>query len=209
MNTNLKGNIALTKVISDLTEKGFEVFFPLSEHSTVDLVALVDKQPIKLQIKYSSNGIFRKYTIRHGSDGKRYEKFYGIDDFDFYAGYLPTVDKVIYVPLEMGGHEVRSELPDQQASFYWYEDFLTFKVVHNRRKTSEFKKLSFKPRKHLSKMPDKLILEKLVWKKTKEEIAIIYGVSGSIVSRWCKVNDIKCPDRGYWIRGVPKLALTE
>ncbi len=41
-------------------------------------------------------------------------------------------------------------------------------------------------------------LRKLIWEIPSEEIAKLYGVSGTTVKKWCKIYDIDKPHRGYW-----------
>ena len=55
MTTNDKGNIGLAKTISDLTEKGFQVFLPLTDTSIIDMIISSKSLVIKkLQVKYIS-----------------------------------------------------------------------------------------------------------------------------------------------------------
>ena len=44
--TKDKGDLGLTKIISDLTEKEFKVLLPISEHLPFDLVEYVDEEKI-------------------------------------------------------------------------------------------------------------------------------------------------------------------
>ncbi|TFG19560.1 MAG: hypothetical protein EU533_06675 [Promethearchaeota archaeon] len=43
-------------------------------------------------------------------------------------------------------------------------------------------------------------LANLVWKIPKTKIAEIYGVSDSLIGKYCRKWKIKSPSRGYWVR---------
>src|SRR5690606_4549697 len=119
MNTNDKGNIAVAKVIADLVVKGWHVFTPVTEHGVVDLIAYKD-EVIRLQIKYSASGIVKNESTRYTSKGSVRTK-YSVNDFDYYGVYLPNIDKVIYIPSELGGINIRTTLPEGKHEYYWYE----------------------------------------------------------------------------------------
>ena len=46
--------------------------------------------------------------------------------------------------------------------------------------------------------PTKEQLEKLVWEKPTQQLAIEFGVSDVAVAKWCKNLGISKPPRGYW-----------
>lgn len=48
--------------------------------------------------------------------------------------------------------------------------------------------------------PDKAELSRLVWEKPTTQVARIFGVSDTAVSKRCKLLGIQKPPRGYWSR---------
>ena len=100
--TKDKGDLGLVKAISDLTEKGFSILTPISEHLPFDFVAY-DSDSTKLyrvQAKYSSirNGQIQvrlktSYNSRKGCVSTRYE----IGSFDVLSVYCPETNSVYYI----------------------------------------------------------------------------------------------------------------
>lgn len=130
MNTNRKGDIAISKVIADLTTKEYDVFVPISEHCTVDLLSHKDGSIIRFQVKYSKNGRFSDYSM--GRNKKI--TFYREDQFDYYAIYLSEIDTVVYCPSNLGKIYLRYKKPKRNISCWWYEDFLEMKKSHSKTK---------------------------------------------------------------------------
>ncbi|MBI4335731.1 MAG: hypothetical protein HY589_03645 [Candidatus Omnitrophica bacterium] len=92
----------MTKVIGDLTLKGYVPCIPLSEHQAYDIIAIGKTgEAFKIQVKYAtlkSNGTvevrFRtSWADKNGTHIRHYSK----KDFDYYAIYCPEKDKVLYV----------------------------------------------------------------------------------------------------------------
>lgn len=200
--TKTKGDIAVSKAIADLIEKGYGVFTPLTEHLPFDLIAYKDGKLYKIQAKY---GVARNITTWASKQGN-HRKFYKDGDFDYYAVYLPDKNLVVYPALKFGGHLIRTEpLEKSSASYYWYEDFLDF--------TDEAKKRNFKDfgiDLALSKAftdnignkkverPSSEELKTLLWSMPTIKIAQKFGVSDKAISKWAKYYNIKKPPRGYW-----------
>ena len=108
MTTNDKGNIGLAKVISDFTEKLYQVFLPLTDTSIIDLI-IVNKELVskKIQIKYLSLSKIGSLLIQCESviNGKRilndFSKIDGIaiycsDNKQIYYYYIPEIRD--YIP---------------------------------------------------------------------------------------------------------------
>ena len=88
MNTNVKGTLGIAHVIVDLVEKGYEVFTPLSEHSTVDLIAYKDYEAKRIQVKYREPYRNKVEVPMHTVvNGKRH--FYDKKEIDWFAVYCP------------------------------------------------------------------------------------------------------------------------
>lgn len=100
MNTNEKGVKGLTKVIDDLIDRGYEIFLPFGDYSSVDLIAVKGSKTVRLQVKYRS-------VNRKGWEGLIHIPFYNVvnskevaidmDLIDGWAVYVPDVDKVLYI----------------------------------------------------------------------------------------------------------------
>ncbi len=204
MDTNVKGQLGQTKVIVDLIEKGFEIFIPYCNDGVVDLIAIKDNVTYRLQCKYMDTlRAIGNCIQNHGNNRK-----YGVNDFDYYAIYLPNLDRVIYPSILFAGLTIRTELPVvQSADFYWWEDFVNFTDFAERHKISEWGlKSKYIPQLKSRKVerPSKEVLEKLVWEKPTTKIGLDFGVTDKAVEKWCKLYNIDKPSRGYWLKNTPK-----
>lgn len=61
MNTQTKGVIGISHAIADLTDKGYNVSIPISEHSHFDLIASKENIHKAIQVKY--RGLRKNGTI--------------------------------------------------------------------------------------------------------------------------------------------------
>lgn len=121
-----KGDIAVAKTIADLTVKGYSVFVPVvTEHLPFDLIAYKDCKSSRIQTKYCSDGKIKNKTSWADKNGT-HSKYYAKTDFDYYALYLPEIDKVVYPSISFGGASIRITVPNAANPFYWWEDFLSF-----------------------------------------------------------------------------------
>jgi hypothetical protein len=201
-----KGDLGVAKVIVDLIEKGYIPFRPVvCESLPFDLVAYKDGNFIRIQSKYTSNGTAAAFTAWADSSGTHI-KHYGENDFDYFALYLPQVDKVIYPSIKFRGAKFRtSPLENSAAKFYWWEDFINF--------TDNAEKKSYKDfgienpcagKEHLNQRkvirPIKNDLLKMIWEKPTTELSKEFGVSDKAIERWTKSYKIPKPPRGYWMK---------
>jgi hypothetical protein len=132
--TKVKADIAVAKVIADLTLKDCVPCIPLSEHQAYDLLAVRDNGRIeKIQVKYAKlkgNGTvevrFRtSWADRHGTHLKHYSE----DDFNYYAIYCEKKDIVLYIPNKKRCPKViRFDKPKNNQSKFiqWFENYLSF-----------------------------------------------------------------------------------
>jgi len=101
MKTTLKGSLGLVHIMTDLTEKGYEVFTPLSEHSTVDLIAYKDYKCERIQVKYREPYRNRvevpMHTVQNGKKAP-----YDTKEIDLFAVYCPSWG-IKYVPPKEDG----------------------------------------------------------------------------------------------------------
>lgn len=120
--TKEKGDIAVTKIISDLTEKGYDICLPISEHLPFDLIAYKDHISHRIQCKYAVDGAIAPKTSWSDKNGY-HEKKYNLCDFDYFAIYLPEIKICVYPSSIYMGKKITTKLPNSAKPFYWYEDF--------------------------------------------------------------------------------------
>lgn len=117
--TKAKGDIAAAKAILDLVDKGYSVLTPVvSEHLRFDLVAYKDGRFYRIQVKYAAKNGIKDHTI-YSDRGGWHENKYEPDDFDFYAVYLPSIDRVVYPSIKFGGCYISTKVPNSPTPFYW------------------------------------------------------------------------------------------
>lgn len=129
--TKNKGDIGLTKVIADLTEKGYFVSLPISEHLPYDLIIDDGECLKKLQSKYRKSGIVNNKTYYSTKNGLFVNAYNG-NDFDVYGIYIPSVDKCVYVPNfseKRVSITIRFNLPKSNIPFHWWEDFKNPNII--------------------------------------------------------------------------------
>jgi len=192
-----KGDLAVTKVMLDLQQKGYGIFIPVGEQWAFDLIAYKETENkfIRLQVKYL--GSYKKEL-----KGK---KKYSDNAFDYYAGYIPDLNIIIYPSIKFKGHCIVTQIPNSSNAFYWYEDFLNFTDEANPKTCKELgikttrintEENNLKRRKVVR--PTKEELERMVWEKPCSQIAQQFGVSDNAVAKWCKSYGIVKPSVGYW-----------
>ena len=201
MNTNDKGSIGLTATLASLAKLGYTAFLPVSEHSIVDVIAYKDDVIIRLQVKYSVGGMIKNYSVYTKKTGV-VKKEYDGNDFDYYAIYIPEVDKVCYVPIGLGGRFIRwkaEQLTTNNQDVLWFEDYLGIQPTHITRKTSSLTTLIKRIRPDRRKpRPPKEELEKLLLELPATEIAPRYNVSDRAIGKWAKEYGIITKPRGFW-----------
>lgn len=193
--TKTKGDIGLTKVIADLTEKGYDVFAPIGgEHLPYDLIINANNKLLKIQVKYRVGPVI---PIK-----------YKQTDFDYFAIYNPEHNIVIYPHISYMGKRINFKIPTAAHPFYWYDDFLNLTEFGIKQKT--YKDFGYELTKSISKTekskylkiikPSKEELNKLIWEKEIIEIAEDFGVSEKAIKKWCKDYEIEKPKRGHWMK---------
>lgn len=231
IDSKLKGDIAVTKVISDLTEKNYIVFRPIvAEHIPYDLIVEVEEKFYKLQVKYmcSERPISEK-TVSSNSQGYKVKK-YKETDFDFYALYYPEHKTILYPAFCFRGKTIRFSMPKNGQGSYFYEDFLGFTTVAQKRfvdlkqelKPKKSKIIEIKnnickkcetpicnnaeycihcwPRKQKIQWPSKEDLKKLVWEIPMSKLSIKLGVSNKSIVKRCLKLEIDTPPQGWFLR---------
>lgn len=195
--TKIKGDIGLTKIIADLTLKGFQIFLPISEQKDFDLIAFKDGETYRIQCKYSSIGFLQAKKDWKGADGKSKTRKYPDDAFDFYALYLPDIDRCVYPSIDFRGCRIASVIPNSSTPFYWWEDFLNFTTKAKKRNWKEFGielkptqtqkvKAAHKRKRKIKNRPSKKELKRLLETNSMRAVGKMFGVSDNGVRKWLK-----------------------
>jgi len=197
--TKDKGDLAVAKVIADLTEKGYFIYLPISEHGRADLIAESENGLYKIQVKYSSNGTLPSCTSWCDKNGN-HKNPYKEGDFDYYGLYLPKINKIVYAPFSYAGKCIKFKKPKYSNYYYWYEDFLELGNSPQKRKIDgsgyDYEKNGEKLKK--ISWPTKEELQKLVLEKPTVVLSKELGVSDSAIGKKCRLLGINKPPRGYW-----------
>ena len=101
LSVNSKGTLGLSKVISDLVSKGYEVFTPFSDHAPVDIIVCDENFiPKRIQVKYRKVEPGYKINIPRHSVVNQRKVGINLDFIDGWAVYNPESDKVYYISKE-------------------------------------------------------------------------------------------------------------
>jgi hypothetical protein len=96
-----KGNIGQSATIKEIHKLGLNVFVELGDNSKVDLIVEKNGKLVTIQVKYSTE--FEDRVVlplrKAGPNGYRYS--YTENDVDVFSVYLPSADKVIFVPSKL------------------------------------------------------------------------------------------------------------
>lgn len=196
--TKNKGDLGVAKVIADLSEKGFDILTPLiTEHLPFEYK---EQTFLRFQVKYRLKGDVPKKTTWNDKNGT-HSTNYNINDFDYFAIYLPSVNKVCYPSIKFKGIKLTTKIPNSPTPFYWYEDFLNL-TDHAVKKTyKDFNSKISRPSKpHItSEAPSKEKLIELLYSKPMNQLAKDFSVSDKTIANWAKKYNIKIPKVGYWL----------
>ena len=96
-----KGNLGFSATLKELHKLGYNVFTEIGDNSRIDLIVEVENKLIKLQVKYATetNGKVTLKLQKSGPNGYRYT--YTTLDIDIFSVYIPSIDKVIFVPAKL------------------------------------------------------------------------------------------------------------
>lgn len=98
-NPNQKGTLGEIAVCLDLTKLGYEVFFPLSNHSKVDLIVIDENfQTYKIQVKATNSidGVIEIYSVKNCLNPK-YNSKYQENQIDIFAVYVINKEIIFYI----------------------------------------------------------------------------------------------------------------
>lgn len=94
----IKGNIAETAVIHYLAKLGLPVFKEIGDSVGVDVITIVNKKPITIQVKYgelNNNNSVSLSLRKTGPNG--YVYYYQQDDFNLFALYVANTEQIIWI----------------------------------------------------------------------------------------------------------------
>ena len=96
LHSKIKGSIGELAVAKKLMEMGYSVFKELGDNSRVDLICLIEKVPIKIQVKsvIEKNNIV---AIKTTKNGPNYSFRYETNDVDCFAIYVLNHDIIFFV----------------------------------------------------------------------------------------------------------------
>lgn len=201
--TKHKGDIGLTKIIADLTEKGYYVSLPINEHAAYDLIVDIDGGLKRVQVKFRgkrSGGksvSFGCKTTHVGSNGKSVNKHYSKDDFELYGIYSSNLKLCYYIPnIGQNTISITEEPTNSYTKIYWYEDFLNPEIttLPEKRNPSSFDnfnpvQLQYNLKHYHLKVENRPNFETL--QKEIDELGFVgtgkkYGVSDNAIRKWLK-----------------------
>ncbi len=127
------GTIGVLRVAAKLMSEGYSVFAELGDLSRVDLIVLVDHQPIKIQVK-TRNLKDGRIIVDSRKSGPGYRYRYTKNDIDIFAIYVPKEDIILFVDVAQilqakstFAIRVRNSKNNQKKFVHWYQDLLEFK----------------------------------------------------------------------------------
>ena len=114
MNSSQLGNIGEIKTISKLIENQIPVFTPVGDGNTVDLIAIINGQCVKIQVKTTEkiHDTLMTWNVarQEGFHGNRAK--YNEGDIDYFALYCLESDILCFVPyceIGLSAYSIRSE----------------------------------------------------------------------------------------------------
>lgn len=120
MNTKIAGDVAELAVAMDLRRQGHKVAFPFGENWDADLIAEVDGNLQRVQVKHTrSDGVtveVRCYTQTIVGGRRRSARTYAADRVDWLAVYDATTGGCIYLPSRVFGGRTRLHVRYQPSS---------------------------------------------------------------------------------------------
>jgi PD-(D/E)XK endonuclease len=106
--TKTKGDLAVAHAYTDMTEQGYLVLWPTTEHAPFDLVAYRDKRFVRVQVKYrvaTSTGVIHVKLSSIWTDKAQLHRVpMDKDEVDVVCVYCPTTGHCYYFcPGDYGG----------------------------------------------------------------------------------------------------------
>lgn len=135
--TKDKGDLGVAKVHADLVSQGFTVLFPATEHAAFDLVAYLDGEFYRLQVKYRSarsGAVLVKFRSmwadRNGTHTTPMDK----SAIDVVCIYCPDTDQCYYVRPDAHGASVTLRIaPSKNGQHQGVLEAAAFRYVPRQR----------------------------------------------------------------------------
>lgn len=129
MDSKIKGEIGNHKIIADFLEKGYNVYIPVGDNSSVDLIIEKNNKILKIQCKYKNmnkKGVLRIKVHGSNQNGKK-TRNYIKDKIDYIVIYCPELNKIYYVPFSFfkkytDMFVLRVKKPKNKVNFIIYAD---------------------------------------------------------------------------------------
>lgn len=126
------GDIAETKVLSELIERGYAVSIPYGDNQRYDLIADDNGQMYRVQVKSGAmeDGCVRfecKTAYTDHNDNRKY-KSYDSSEIDAYAVWSSEQSQVYWIPVNEAGSSamrlrVEDDLERYTSQTNWAEDY--------------------------------------------------------------------------------------
>lgn len=127
------GAIGVLRVAAKLMSEGYSVFAELGDLSRVDLIVLVEHQPVKIQVKTRTLKDGR-ITVDSRKSGPGYLYRYTLQDVDVFAIYVPQEQLILFVNVAQilnakstFAIRVGKSKNNQTRFVHGYQDYLEFK----------------------------------------------------------------------------------
>lgn len=127
------GAIGVLRVAAALMSEGYSIFAELGDLSRVDLIVLVNHQPVKIQVK-TRNLKDARVVVDSRKSGPGYRYRYTADDADVFAVYVPERELILFVSISQilkakSTFAIRIDgAKNKQDTFvHRYQDYLEFK----------------------------------------------------------------------------------
>ena len=124
--TKLKGDIAVSAVIFDLTKKGYIISEPMSENAPYDLICDTGEKLLRIQVKYRANGTIPNKNSWSDKNGNHFNLI-DITKIDYFALVNEDYSIICYPLSIMAGNTISYSIPNSPTPYNWYEDYLDFK----------------------------------------------------------------------------------
>lgn len=136
LHPGLKGTVGELRVAADLSEQGFPVFSELAKMSRVDLIALVGKKLVKIQVK-ARQSIENSVSVPSKKASGYGVYHYEMDDVDVFAVYVLDRNLILYFPAfevleRKSSIQVRLWKKEDKKKWRYGEDYLSFTKAANR-----------------------------------------------------------------------------
>lgn len=98
LHKKMQGTVAVAKAVAKFNELGCSVFTEFGDLSRIDLIVERDGKLRRVQVKSTDvDGEVVRLSLKKSGPGG-YSYTYQVSDFDYFALYIRTLDKLVLVP---------------------------------------------------------------------------------------------------------------